>query len=498
MDTFTSRTATTAAAPDPSKHVNYSYGMVLGVDDLTQEFAYLTGRDQWMMRDSIGYGTLSGLRVSVDKDTNGETEVTVGVGTALTPRGQLVCVSPRQCANLNKWLTFEKNRETIQDLVPFPPGGTLRLYVVLCYRDCPTDNVPIPGEPCRTEQEATAPSRVKDSFSLEFRFNAPEQTEEDALRDFIKWLNDHLVLTDEADALTDLPTFIKRLRQAAQDAAAHPQSPPDFLYDSPFDVMNVSADDACQFFRTAFRLWVTELRPLWRPARFGATTACADDTDATRSADDNCVLLAELNVPLDATGVLDATQEIEINEERRPYLIHLRLLQEWLTCGAFDMIEAAAATSASPAVEPAPVLPFVSITRKRDDPQQFQLWFQLDARDNDVAVTSIEHGALTAFAEQDDTSAYRNRLKPLRLELLKPTWKEGDRQRNRFDVKLDASDGDLVRLHFDMSHIRVLHGRRERMSLTEYARRENVRFVGQVGKAIVTAFFSDDAETLYR
>ena len=49
---------------DPTKHVNYVKGMVLGVDDFTQEFEYLSGRDQWLARDLIGYGTVAGLKVS--------------------------------------------------------------------------------------------------------------------------------------------------------------------------------------------------------------------------------------------------------------------------------------------------------------------------------------------------------------------------------------------------------------------------------------------------
>ena len=41
------------ADPNPAKHVNFNVGMVLGVDDFTQEFAYLSGRDQWLARDQI-------------------------------------------------------------------------------------------------------------------------------------------------------------------------------------------------------------------------------------------------------------------------------------------------------------------------------------------------------------------------------------------------------------------------------------------------------------
>jgi len=45
MTTFT--TAISAQTrPDPGKHVNYTYGMVLGVDDFTQEFAYLSAHDR--------------------------------------------------------------------------------------------------------------------------------------------------------------------------------------------------------------------------------------------------------------------------------------------------------------------------------------------------------------------------------------------------------------------------------------------------------------------
>ena len=49
-----SATVTTAnvAEPNPTKHVNYVQGMVLGVADFTQAHAYLSGRDQWMIRCS--------------------------------------------------------------------------------------------------------------------------------------------------------------------------------------------------------------------------------------------------------------------------------------------------------------------------------------------------------------------------------------------------------------------------------------------------------------
>src|SRR5215207_10297648 len=162
---------------DPAKHVNFTLGMLLGVDDFTQEFAYLSGRDQWLARDMLGFGTVCGLRVSVEPDARGP-RVAVEPGTALTPHGQLVRVPTRQCAYLNEWLAAHDTAVT--ERVGSPPG--LRLHVVLCYRACETDAVPIPGEPCRSEDDVMAASRLTDDYVLELRFAPPDQDEEDAVR----------------------------------------------------------------------------------------------------------------------------------------------------------------------------------------------------------------------------------------------------------------------------------------------------------------------------
>src|SRR5882724_5760976 len=87
-------------APDPTKHVNYTLGMLLGVDDFNQEFAYLSGRDQWMARDLIGYGTVRGLQVAIDDSPGANPRIRVEPGVAVSPRGQMICVPSPQCAFL--------------------------------------------------------------------------------------------------------------------------------------------------------------------------------------------------------------------------------------------------------------------------------------------------------------------------------------------------------------------------------------------------------------
>src|SRR2546430_7850928 len=104
MSCFTSQVdGMTVTEPDPTKHVNYNLGMVLGVDDFTQEFAYLSGRDQWMMRDLIGYGTARGLKVITEDDSVKGPRVLVEPGVAVSPGGQMICVPTAQCAYLKNW-----------------------------------------------------------------------------------------------------------------------------------------------------------------------------------------------------------------------------------------------------------------------------------------------------------------------------------------------------------------------------------------------------------
>src|SRR5688500_19352677 len=98
--TLTGFTAPQAPPSDPTKHVKYTLGMILGADDLDQEFAWLSGRDRWLARDAIGYGTINGLQVTVPIDAGGEPQVQVSCGSAILPSGALVRVTPAQCAPL--------------------------------------------------------------------------------------------------------------------------------------------------------------------------------------------------------------------------------------------------------------------------------------------------------------------------------------------------------------------------------------------------------------
>ena len=262
---------------DTGKRVNYTQGMLLGVDDFVQEQEWGMARRHELAREVLGYGTVRGLQVTLDAGTP---RVRVSPGMAWTPSGTPVCVNAEQCCNVNDWLAAHQ-AEFKSTLVGNP--APLSLYVVLAYDQCLTDQVPVPGDPCRSESELLQHSRIADCFSLSLRLQPPPQIEEDAIRDFADWLAK--VPVDAASPPLSEADFLAQLRDAAE-AWLQPTSPSpaDFMFGSP--PLGLDSTDA--LLRAALRLWATELRPLWR-ARYG----CGPQPIQTGTQDD-AVLLARL------------------------------------------------------------------------------------------------------------------------------------------------------------------------------------------------------------
>jgi hypothetical protein len=318
--------------PDPSKHVNYTLGMLLGVDDFNQEFAYLSGRDRWHARDLDGYGTMCGLKVSLSSTAKGPL-LSVSCGSALSPKGQLICLHPSQCASLNDWISA--NESKVQSAIGSPPGSLLNLWLVLCYRECPTDAVPIAGEPCRSAADLMAPSRLVDDFRLDLRTAPPEQPEEEAVRDFVAWL-DQIQITDAAGFFPTLDQFVNALRGALVPTGS-PLDPGAYFHTgSPLTSIHIHPANVGDYLRAAFRIWATEIRPMFHASWPLQSCSCSGSPAAAPT--DECLLLAEVEVPVVNAGpgqnfVVDDNHPVTIDESRRPILLSTRVLQEWMQSG---------------------------------------------------------------------------------------------------------------------------------------------------------------------
>ena len=322
---------------DPGKRVNYLTGLVLGVDELRQEQTYFIERDRLHQRALHGYGTVHGLRVTVPPvvDVLGP-EVRVSPGMAVDPHGQHVCVGQVQCARVNAWLNT--HRDEIVERIGGSPPGALSIYLVLCYRECETDNVPLPGGPCRSQDDTMAASRLADGFELLFALDAPAPAspvedpwvtggsgyvlptrpphgEEAGVRAFGALLAQFEVSDGPGPFVTDddVVALVRGLLPPGGDGA--PPGP-----------WLLAADEAAHLLRTAFRIWITEVRP----------TLLGGGRCGTAPPGDDCVLLAELRFEIveDAAGLRVRTEglaePIEVVEDARPLLYASRLLQELL------------------------------------------------------------------------------------------------------------------------------------------------------------------------
>lgn len=322
-----------STAPSSALHVNYTLGMVLGVDDLTQEFAYLANRDQWAVRELHGYGTISGLAVRLE-DTPDGPRVHVEAGSAAAPSGRLICVPRAQCAELNRWLAEPDNAARIGGLLepgsPLGEGGSLTLYLTLCYADCTTLPVPIPGDPCRSEDQLMADSRVADDYLLELRTAPPAQREHDALRAYSRWLaqvpvEDDSPLSPLAPDTGQQWAALLRAELAGWGDDASSESPPasplqsaDLDLGPPPAELTIGHGQQAAFLAVAQRIWLTELRP-----RFMARTC-----ENGHRPEHDCLLLARLAVPVLRVGseggaswqVDGLVADIELDESDRPLL----------------------------------------------------------------------------------------------------------------------------------------------------------------------------------
>ncbi|MCG8461825.1 MAG: helix-hairpin-helix domain-containing protein, partial [Holophagales bacterium] len=255
------------------------------------------------------------------------------------PRGRQICVGVEQCARLEEWLERHRGDPELRALFeggsPPPAEALLELYLVLCYRECETDRVPVPGGPCRSLEDASAPSRIADAFELRLAYEAPPQVEEEVTRRFGDLMRS-LEITGGPGPYLELEELLAWVRALVPEAlldapgssppgssppgSSPPESsPPD---PSPPPNLPLRRETAVPYLREAFRVWVTEVLP--RLHRAGGSGGCACVLD-----DEACVLLGRLTLPLEAVGETHRlTGAVQLDESSRPILLSTRTLQE--------------------------------------------------------------------------------------------------------------------------------------------------------------------------
>lgn len=141
--------------------VRYSYGQRLTAVDLLDEQAYLIGKDRFVARHVLGAGVLCGLRAQRgDGPPERTPTVRVTRGAALDLCGREIVVEHDQCLDVAAW--YARRREQLTWEGP----GTFPAWIGLRYRECPSDPVRVPGDPCGCDGGGCAYTRVHESFEL--------------------------------------------------------------------------------------------------------------------------------------------------------------------------------------------------------------------------------------------------------------------------------------------------------------------------------------------
>jgi hypothetical protein len=145
--------------------LRYFFGQRLGVVDLHDEQSYLVGKQRFHNIRCHGWGVLCGLEAhryvfpQGSPPSTSTTLLRVHRGAALDPCGREIVVGWDQCIDVAAWYAQHPQAK--------PQSGTeLKLWVALCYRECPSDPAPAPRDPCGCEPGGCEYARIREGFEL--------------------------------------------------------------------------------------------------------------------------------------------------------------------------------------------------------------------------------------------------------------------------------------------------------------------------------------------
>jgi|GEM_PF-1268115 len=324
----------TNGALSPDQRVNYEFGLVLGVNEFRQEQGYLLDKNYLHNRALHGYGTVYGLHVTAARPAANTSEVliTVDKGMGIDQYGRGFLLREAQCAYLGAWLARQEQAApgTIQKHAEQDPSGILHIYVVAQYDECMDALVPIPGQPCSSSDVTQAPSRIRDAFRMELRWDPPEMPAWVAIQRFARLMAGVRIVTGLPPAQSDEDIITQFVRTLDQPGPFDVPGDGFGIGSPPQPYLRLPADTAHEALDRIFTVWVTEVRPRLAPDLSDPATPLLGQVP------EPAILLARIDfvvdTPFDAGHpAVDAFNPPD--DTGRPFLLHTGLIQELLALG---------------------------------------------------------------------------------------------------------------------------------------------------------------------
>lgn len=198
---------------EPLRRVAYEAGMMLGLEATRDEQAYhrrrLTRHQYWLH----GFGTLAGMRVSMNPETHENSsdhledlQLRVGPGVGIDGLGREVMVHESHCIRLAQWLAAQPEGKLLEGFDS--DAEELWLKVTVRHKDCPIARQPVLTRKLNAGTDAVQPSRTADSVQLELIPELPPGSPEEG---FTPWASHNPVdddmpslSADEQQTLNDL------------------------------------------------------------------------------------------------------------------------------------------------------------------------------------------------------------------------------------------------------------------------------------------------------
>ncbi len=288
----------TTGALRPDSRVNYTFGMVLGLDDFQQEQEHRLVAAALHQRGLHGYGVVSGLTVGVDSAGT----ITVSPGAGLDRWGRTFIVPTDQCADLGRWLDA--------NVMMSPPEESPVVYVVGRYDQCLDDLRPLPAVPCTSSDTPQAPARIRDAWAIELTWDAPDASAWSAAQAYA----DLLRTVDVVPGTTD-PAVLDQLRAALDDIPAGTALP--------VRRYQLGAADLRASLDALDRHWAGSVRPLLDP------DPASFDPPGMGEPAGASILLGAIQI----TGQAPDSRSFTASDDNRPVLLHTQLIQELALLG---------------------------------------------------------------------------------------------------------------------------------------------------------------------
>jgi len=188
---------------EPLRRVSYEAGMMLGLEATRDEQAYhrrrLTRHQYWLQ----GFGTLAGLRVSMQPDSHGNdvddilVRLHVSPGIAIDGLGREVLVHETYCIDLRQWLEAQSEADLLEGFDG--SNDLLWLKVTVRQKDCALAKQPVLARKLNLSTDAVQPSRTADSVQLELIPELPPASPDER---YTPWAS-HTPVADAVPTLTD-------------------------------------------------------------------------------------------------------------------------------------------------------------------------------------------------------------------------------------------------------------------------------------------------------